>query len=766
MQRGQAYFEQGDFAHASIEFEMALQAQSQNPAALMMAGRTAEQLGHGREALHFYKSAIEARPEDLDTRAALGRLWVSLGDPAHARETVDAALIQHPDNIPLLTVRAAARLQGKDDAGARADAEHALALGPDNESAVLACAAVYRSEGDSARAATLLTAALSRIPGSSSLREALASLYLHSHDTTHAEEPLRALIQLKPHELRYREQLALLYTREHKLDEAQRVLESAVETIPASDAAKLGLAAFVAYQRDRRQGTQVLAKFVQHDPDNYALRFGLADLLLSTGDIDGAAQTYQDIIQRAQTTPEGLLARDRLAAVVLAAGRNEEAEHLIDQVLRSDAHDDEALAVRGEIALKQGDAAAALTDLRAVSRDHPASVAARRLLARAYLLNGSPELAEEQLRSAIEQAPHNISVRTDLARLLTETARPAQAVALLEESVRADPTGDPQAREVLVRAYLAVRDYPSASSTAEELKALHPQSALGFYLSGLITQSAGQLAQAESEFQQALARQPHSVEILGALAKVEVAEHKGAQAVVLVSEATQQAPKDAAAQNLLGEIARETGDRPRAREAFLHARSLAPQWWPPLRNLALMMIEDHDLTGAIASYQKAAKLAPGEQRLTFELAQLLEQEGRYDEAIASYEALYPHTAHSQIVANNLAMLLVSYKTDPASLDQAADLTADFTTSSEGTLLDTAGWVRFKRGEYAQALPLLERAMELVPGVQEIRYHAAMTQLRMGERDEARANLERALSGAPVVAWSREARSALASLQHP
>ncbi len=110
------------------------------------------------------------------------------------------------------------------------------------------------------------------------------------------------------------------------------------------------------------------------------------------------------------------------------------------------------------------------------------------------------------------------------------------------------------------------------------------------------------------------------------------------------------------------------------------------------------------------------------------------------------------------------MLLVTYKTDRASLDRARALTAGFEGSDNALLLDTLGWVRFKRREYRDAVIVLERAADRAPDSKVIRYHLGMAQLRTGEREHARANLETALSGSGNFTGSQEARSALASLK--
>jgi Flp pilus assembly protein TadD len=73
-------------------------------------------------------------------------------------------------------------------------------------------------------------------------------------------------------------------------------------------------------------------------------------------------------------------------------------------------------------------------------------------------------------------------------------------------------------------------------------------------------------------------------------------------------------------------------------------------------------------------------------------------------------------------------------------------------------------VRFKRGEYAEALPVLGRAADRAPDSKEIRYHLGMAELHAGQPDRARADLESAVAGAAKFFGSDEARTTLASLK--
>ena len=156
-------------------------------------------------------------------------------------------------------------------------------------------------------------------------------------------------------------------------------------------------------------------------------------------------------------------------------------------------------------------------------------------------------------------------------------------------------------------------------------------------------------------------------------------------------------------------------------------------------------------------------MAPWEPGLVVELAQLYEKHNRVDEAIARYDAWLKKNPRTQLAANNLAMLLITYRTDRASLDRASELTRGFDSSTEAAFLDTDGWVHFKRAEYADALPPLQRAVERAPESHLIHYHLGMAELQAGRTDRARAELQTAVSGAAQFQGLEEARTALASL---
>ena len=764
MKRGQEYFAHGDFTKASIEYRNAIQIEPKNVAARLAAGRAAEKLQHMREAYSLYQSVVDSAPDNAEAPADLARLLVLSRSADEALKIIEPALTKHPNDATLLTLRAAAREQKKNTAGALEDVEHALKLEPANEEAIEVRAGLYKQDGDYAAARKqLIEGAVTKAPNSQLLREMLVDLALSAQEPDQAIQQLRELIKLAPDNLHYRLQAALIDARRDKLDDAQRTLDEAVKALPKSDEAKLALVDFLSNKRSSAQGEKALRDFIAQSPDNYDLRLSLGELLQRAGSAQPAIDVYNEIIRRDQDGPKGLIARNRLADIAVAQDRQADARKYVDEVLEKNPHDGDALTRRAEMELAKPDAAAAIGDLRAVLRDRPRSVSLQQLLARAYWLNGEPALSEQTLHAALDIAPNNVTVSEDLARLLLDTRRPDQAAEIMEGVVHNAPQ-DPQARMLLVRAYLAKQDYTDAKTSALDLQTLAPKSGAGSYLAAMADVGQNKLDDAKKEYEQALQIQPEAFDALAGLARLDLARNQAPAAIALVKGAADRDASNAPVLNLLGELYLGQKDLAHAAEVLTRATTAAPQWWIPYRNLALVKLAASDTDGAIAAYQAGVKVAPTEPQLVSELALIYEGKGRTNDAIATYDAAYRLNPKSAGIANNLAMLLVTYRTDRASLDRARDLSAAFASSDDGRLLDTNGWVHFKRGEYAEALPVLGRAIDKVPDSKQIRFHLAMAELHAGQTDRARSDLETALSGTAKFMGSDEARATLASLK--
>jgi tetratricopeptide (TPR) repeat protein len=764
MKRGQDYFQNGDYAKAGVEFRNAMQIDPKDAQARVMAAETQEKLGQLRGAYGLLQSVIADHPDNIAAQTALGRLLITAGDPKQGLEAIKPALAKQPNDASLLALRSAGRSALKDPAGARTDADRALAIDPRNEDAIDLRAGLYRQDGDLTAAIKLVSAAAGAQPAVVSFHQVLINLFAAANQPAMVENQLRALVKLKPDQLGIRAQLASFLVRAKRLDEAQKVVDDAVRELPGNDDAKLLRVEFLVQERSHDAGEQALRQYIAADLDDYRLRLQLGSLLQRLGEPAKAVVVYNDIVHSAGTETNGLMARDRLALIAVAEKREPDANRYIAEVLKVSPRDNDALSIRGQLALAHGDSTGAIADLRAVLRDQPRSPAINRLLAQALIAHGDLALAEEPMRTAVDAAPADDTQRVFLSQLLLQLAHPDKAIEVLQQGLKIAPADD-ALNEALVRVYSSQKDFVSAAKAADAYEQAKPDAAAPYLLAGLVARADRRLNDAQKLMEKALSIQPHGYDILSDLVHLQVDRGQGDQAVSRLQGLIAADPKDPLIPNLLSEVYLSQKNFKAAQQAALQSSLNQPKWWVPYRSLALAKAAANDTAGAIQAYQDGLKLAPTEPSMLSGLGTLYGQAGKIDDAVKLYDSWISRNPHEQIAANNLAMLLVSHRTDKASLDRAQALTAGFASASNGDLLDTAGWVRFKRGEYNEALPVLQHAVELLPQSHEAHYHLGMAELRSGQPDRARTDLEAALAGSSRFDGADDARATLAALKN-
>ncbi len=762
LEKGQAFFAANNYEKARVEFRNALQIAPNDSEARYENGLVDERLGNPREAAQFYQGAIDVNADNVQARVGLGRLYLFSGAPQKALDTINPSLLKHPEDAGLLTVRAAARVQLKDSEGALQDAQRAVQLAPTSEDAAAVLAGIYRSREEPDKARGLLDDSIKHIPNSVDLRLALAQIYASLGQEPKVEELLIELTRLKPAEKAHRLRLAQYYVRLNHIDEAERVLRDAVKALPEERDLKTGLVDFLAVNRSRDVAAKELESMIAADPKDYDLKLAQAQFY-SQGKEDSTAESvYEQIIAQADLAPAGITARNRLAVLKIQRKDLPGAEKLLAEVLAKNPRDNDALILRGNLALAKEDPKAAIVDLRAVLRDQPNAVGVMRSLARAHLANGEPALAEETMRRAVDANPKDAGARLDLAQLLAQLGKPEQAKPVIDELVKQHPD-NVTALETQFKVAAATKDNASAKSSADALVALQPKLALGYFYQGAVAESDKRPEDAVHLYSKALEVQPEAAEPLQALVRLLVASNRAPEALKRLDEVIARFPALPLAANLKGEALLATQHPADAERAFKTAIERAPNWWIPYQGLSTAESTQGDSAGAMATLQSGISKVQDPSSLQLELAGLYERSGKPEDAIRMYEAVQRKDPHSDLVANNLAMLLITYRKDQPSLDRAKELSARFATSANMAFLDTYGWVLYKRGEAAAAVAALQAASAKMPDSPIPLYHLGMAQTSAGQADAARDSLSRSLKSGKNFAGMDEAKATLEKL---
>jgi Flp pilus assembly protein TadD len=109
-----------------------------------------------------------------------------------------------------------------------------------------------------------------------------------------------------------------------------------------------------------------------------------------------------------------------------------------------------------------------------------------------------------------------------------------------------------------------------------------------------------------------------------------------------------------------------------------------------------------------------------------------------------YLRLYGANPTSEVLANNYAMMLSTYRSDPSSLELADELIKGFRNTQTPAYLDTYGWVRLKQCQVDEAVSYLRRAVAGTPNNATMRYHLGKALLESGDVAGARTELAAAI----------------------
>jgi tetratricopeptide (TPR) repeat protein len=765
MEKGRQYLAVQSYEKARIEFQNALQIDPKYALAYFETGVVDEKLGRLSQAVQAYEGALELAPQHEYPAAtvALAKLMALHGAPERALELVKSPLQKHPDDAELLAVRAAAREQLKDRAGAMADAEQAVQLAPRNEDAVGTLAGIYQAQGEAEKARSLVERAVENIPESADLRFILAQICAAEGRLGDAETQYRKIIELESTESSHRLQLAQFYSSTNRPDEAEATLRAALKAFPNDRGVKLSLVKFLDARRGHGVAEDELRAMIAADPGDYELQFALAMLYRGGGENPQAEALYRGVIDKERTKSPGLVARNGLATLRLEQNDPDAALALANQVLAENPRDNDALITRANIELSRNDPRDAIADLRAVLRDQPASPEVLRALARAHLVHGEPRMAEEVMRKAVELNPGNAALESELAELLTRLGKADEANTLIANAVEQLP-GKLQPLNTQFRIAMATGDLSRARSAADAMVSRDPKLALGYLYQGTVAEAEKHFEDALRFYTAAANLRPDALEPFEGIVRVLSATNRLPEALKRLDDTAQKRPHDPLPFDLKGELLVQHDRLAEAKEAFRQAIGRAPGGWPGYRGLVkAQLLGKEDPTIIIDELRRAKTVVNTSDTLSETLANLLVRQGRPDEAMAEYEEALQKYPKSDVAAANLALMLVTYRKDKASLDRARDLAGHFAESTNLAYRDTYGWVLYKRGEAGAAVPVFARIVAESPNAPLARYHLGMAQALAGNRAEARDNLMRAVDSGQVFPGLKEARSALDEL---
>jgi tetratricopeptide (TPR) repeat protein len=263
-------------------------------------------------------------------------------------------------------------------------------------------------------------------------------------------------------------------------------------------------------------------------------------------------------------------------------------------------------------------------------------------------------------------------------------------------------------------------------------------------------------------FERALEIEPRSLDALTGTVAVDVAQGRTAQARARVDSYVARLPDNPALLVMAARLYIADRDYLRAEDALQRVVQRQPENLTAYTLLGQLYMSQNKLDAARARFEEIAKRQPASVGADVVVAMILQAQDKPQEAQKRYERILERDPEAAAAANNLAWL---YAQAGVELDRALKLaqTAYRRLPEDAQVRHTLGWVYYKQHLPALAISHFAYSVEKDPANPMYHYHLGLAYLESGERNKARAALQRALDVSPGFPQASEARAALARL---
>lgn len=762
--RGLQYFEAQNFDKAKVEFKNVLQIDPKTASPYFYLGRIEEDQKNWRQAFAYYQKAVELDPNQRDAQLKLAKFYLLAKDAAKAAELLGPVAEERPQDLEVRLLKAAiSNLEG-DEASMLAQLEAIVAEAPARPDPYLVLALHRVQKGQPMEALAALEAGLKTQPNQPALLAALARLQQQQGQAEAAEKTITALIAAQPDRLQHRVMLTELYLKERRWDAAEQALRTAMGDFPEDPKPVVLLAQYFVRRGEGAQAVNELTAAIKSSAKEkaIALRFSLASVHEQLGEGDRAESIYRDLIDDDESKPDRLKATTSLAELLAKQGRADEAQDLVSEVLTENSQDHPALSLQGRLALARKDAQAAIAAFRALLKDQPEASDVLTRLAQAYLLDGKPALAQEQLEKAVAAHPNEFRLHKQLVEFLVGQKNLSLALDKVNDFLKTQPK-HLDGLNLKADLLLASEQTEALEGLLKQISADFPDKAVGPFRLGQLYQRQKQPAAALAQYEAALARAANDYEPLKAIVSLHLAEQQPDKALARIRKILKDNPNHPTAHHVLALYHFAQKQEAEAVKALNRSIEISPKWPLPYHTLASYYERKKDLKEVATVYRRVLEAAPGNVAARMGLARVLEQEKDWAGAMAEYEAVLKQQPNHALAANNLAALLSMDADDRPQLERALKLAARFENTAEPAFLDTLGWIHYQLGDLTKARPLIEKAVERAPDVPIFQYHLGMVHLKEGDRAKAKERLEKAMVEKGDYPGLDEAKEALASI---
>jgi tetratricopeptide (TPR) repeat protein len=721
LERGNAYFANGKYNDASLNYRKAIQKDSQFGEAYYRLALTNLRMGNAQVAYSALVQAVDLLPDRDDAKIQLGNVALAfyLKDPERSQFLYDQLtkvsqqlLAKHPDSYDGLRFQGhIAQTNGKlkDAIEIFGRANRVKPMQPD---VIIPLAEALFVDGQVAEGERLMRDLLRQRKDFRLGYQFLYTHYMAQKQSDEGEKLLLTRIANNPKDVEAFLQLAFHYNQVKKRAEMQGILQRVLDNRQDFPQARLSVGAFYATLAEREEALRQFQSGLREDPKNNLLYLkAIGDVENGMAKREEAVKAFEEILK---VHPKDQEIRTSRAIVLLDMNRPEKAD-------------------------------VAIHELQSLLAEKPADPELEFHLGRGFSIKGDLTAAKGSLQSAVA---HRAGYLPALL-LLAENTSKQQAYA---ETLRYADAALAAARDSLDAQYWrgvglkGTGNYQESRSVFNGVLKINPKYTDAELQLGLLDLTDRKLSDAESRFRRVYqsSQDPRSMD---GLVQAYTAEKDPAKAMQFLRAELQKSPNSVPAHVLLAITAARSSDWDTAIEQYRWLISTDSKALGLYIQLAQAYQAKGSYRNAIDAFQKARELNPTDGRTSASIAFLQETLGQREAAQASYRQALSLSPDNPDILNNLAFLIVETN---GNSDEALSLARKARSKAPDNpdLNDTLGWVYLKRNETEAALQVFNNLIRKYPDQPVYRYHLGVAFLQKGDTARAQTEFKTALTKGP------------------
>jgi len=765
MEKGQTFYEQGDYVKALLEVRNAITIDPEYAEAYYLAARISLGQNKAQEAFNYYSKTVEKQPDHAGANIELARFFLAMKELGMAREKVDLVLAKEPENRQAQLLQGTLLLFEDKALEAKVLLEGLLSKGTGEVNLYTLLAAVYQKLNEGEKAQAILEQGAEANPKSVELQMALVDFYAKNRKIEKIEKALQQIVAIEPDKAEHVMRLAGYYWQVKRFAEAEDLVQGLVDKEQGNEQRWIEAANFYITRHELEQGEKLLLAGLQHHPKSFGLRLLLKDVYVSQQKIDKAITVLRECLAMDENHADYVAAQRGLAELYFRLGNIDEADTYVAAALKKSPQDLDSHLLNASLLQLKGELELAIAEYRVVLQGRPESVPVLLRLAEAYVLNRQLSLARESLQQALKIEEDSPQVLGALARLAGLQKDYSEAESLLQRIVVGQPD-NPGARADLADFYMTQGKPEKAFPLYQEIVDQAPTNAHAYLKLAAFYAQDKKLDKAMATVASGLNRLPESTLLLEYYVRLALERQRPDEALAVINERLNRRPEDILAHILTGAVAVAGKDYPVAERAYRKAMELDANRPDTAAGLAHVLVASEQGEKGIAEAEQLLANAPRTIGAYVLLGTLHEELKQPQKAVAVYERAVVDHPENWIMNNNLAYLLSEQSSSPAELDKALELAkkAQLLDPENSAVLDTVGWIYYKMGKFAQA----QAALATVAGGNQnnpvFQYHLGMVLAKMGKNEEAKERLKLAVSSKQPFGGKEEAEKTLKEMK--